>query len=156
MQNKQLPEILEKLKKVSLTGKTAYAVARNIHILESEMLNFQEMIKPTEAYLAFEDERIKLATKHAKKDEKGKPITKINTETKKQEFDLENQEEFEKEFEELKEKNKSTIEFRTKQMTEFNKFAEEKSKVEFYQIKEDEIPETATVDDYYVLGFFIE
>ena len=150
MKNKQIPEILEKLKKVSLTGKTAYAVARNIHILESEMLNFQTMVKPTKEYLAFEDERIKLATKHAKKDEKGNAITENRN------FVLENQAEFEKEFEELKEKNKSVIEFREKQMSDFDKFAEEESKIEFYKIKEDEIPETATVDDYYVLGFFIE
>lgn len=156
MQNKQLPEILEKLKKVSLTGKTAYAVARNIHILESEMLNFQAMIKPTEAYLAFEDERIKLGIKHAKKDERGKPKTKPNLLTKREDFDFENQEAFDKEFEELEEKYKSTKEFRDKQVEDFNKFAEEKTIVEFHKVKEDEIPETATVDDYYVLGFFIE
>jgi hypothetical protein len=156
MKNKKLPEILEKLKKVSLTGKTAYAVARNIHTLENEISNFQVMLKPTEDYNKFETERIELATKHAKKDEKGEPITKDNQFTKENEFVLKNQEEFDKEFALLKEKHKEAIDFRIKQLEDFNKFAEEESNLEFYKINEDEIPETATVDDYYVLGYFIK
>jgi hypothetical protein len=150
MKNKKLPEILEKLKKVSLTGKTAYAVARNIKIIEDEIDIMGNMVKPNSDFIKYEKERTELATKHAKKDEKGKAIIENK------EYILENKEEFDKEFAILKEKHKEAIDFRTKQLEDFNKFAEEESKLEFYKINEDEIPETATVDDYYVLGYFIK
>lgn len=153
MKNIKLPEFLEDLKKINLTGKVAYAIAKNRKLVENELEILQETLKESESFKKYQEERIELAKSHAKKDEKGNPVTEtilqggnpVNS------FVIEDQKAWEQEFEALKEKHKEALNQRTEQENAFNLLMEEDSKLEFHKIEESEIPENATAQEVYTL-----
>jgi hypothetical protein len=147
MKIKKLASFLEDIKKLNLTGKVAYAIAKNRKILETEIETLQESIKAREDFTKYNTERIELAKKHARKDEKGNPLTKDNG----GKYDIEDIDAFEKEFETLKETHKEAIDYRQKQIEDFNAMEEEESKIVFHMIEESEIPENATAQEVYTL-----
>lgn len=123
-------------------AKWAYAVARNINILQPEINSLQKAYAINDKkYQEFNNKREELARKHAKKED-GKP-KKINTGNK-QEYILEDTKAFEKEFKKLKKEYKNAVEKREKQIEEFNEILKEKIEIDLYMINPDYIPEKIT------------
>lgn len=117
-----------------------YAVARNIAKLKSETESLQKSIEVTEDYKAYDAQRVELAKKYAKKDEKGEPVIENNN------YKLEDEKGFNKEVKDLQEKNKKTMDARAKQMKEFEALLKEESNVELYTIPLELVPESITTE----------
>ena len=117
----------------------AYAVSRNISLLKPEYEAIQEAIKPSEAFTAYEKERIALVESFAKKDEKGKAVSENGA------YVLEDQEGFDKAFELLKETHKEAVDGRTAQQDEVNELLKNESTVELHKVSLDNVPEGITV-----------
>ena len=145
MKNKKLFELFEELKTINLTGKVGYAIAKNRRLVEQEVETLQETVKASKEFETYEKERVEIAKKHAKKDEKGKEVIENNS------YILEDQEAFDKEFEVLKEAQNEVIETRKKQLEDFNDLLEEQTTLELFHITEDKIPENATAQEVYTL-----
>lgn len=142
MTNQEILNMSDALEKVNkLSGiKFAYAMAKNINLVKSEIETFRETLKPTNEFNEYENKRIELAKKYAKKDEKGVPMIKGN------EYDVEDRDAFEKEYEELKAENKEIIDAREKQVKDFESFLKEESKLSLHKIKSVDIPENITTE----------
>ena len=141
MKYKQILELNKSLSELKLPGvKFAYAVARNIQALKPEVTALQEAIKQSPEYQAYEKARVDLATKHASKDEKGKPVIVGN------EFAIEDQEAFDKAIEELKEKHKTTIEAREQQLKDFNELLEKDVDVTLFKVALEDVPQNITTN----------
>jgi hypothetical protein len=134
-----------------LTGvKFAYAVSKNLNILKSEIESLEKASKPSEKYIEFDKERVELAKKYAKKDEKGKPLSENNA------FVMEDQEAFEKEFNELKEKNKDLVEEREKQMNEYVELLKTEANITLHKIALVDVPQNITVEQMYAIGEIVD
>lgn len=154
MKNKNLAQTLEDLKKINLSGKIAYAIAKNRKLIETELEVLNETVKILPDFEAYEKERITLLESHASKDESGKAIieTTIGQDGKpSSSYKIENQEDWEKAIKELQEDHKEAIETRTKQINDFNALMEEESNIDFYPFTEDQIPDNATASEIYTL-----
>jgi hypothetical protein len=127
------------LKAINVKGvKFNYAVAKNINLIEPEVKAFQKAGAPSPEFTAYEKERVELAKSHAKKDEKGRPLSKDNR------YDIENQELFDTEFEALKETHKDAIDARNKQVEELNAILEEETKLDLFKVKQEDLSEELT------------
>jgi hypothetical protein len=133
-------------------AKFSYAVQKNINMIESEIKVLDKVILASEEYQKFDKERIELAKKYAKKDEKtGEPI--IDVKNNLQQFVVENKEEFEKEINILRENYKEPIEIREKQIEEYKKLLEEEVVLMFHKIPLSQVPEgISTADIFAIIG----
>ena len=156
MKNWELLNLYQVLSSVSeLKGvKFSYFVVKNLGLLEREIKNLEEVIKASKDYYEFEEKRIELAKKHAKKDDKGEPKTK-EVDGKKV-FDMKSQIAFDKEFKELQKKNKKTLEEREKQIKEYNELIEQDSDIKLHKIKLSDIPEEINVSQMKAIESLIE
>jgi len=145
MLNKELPVLLEELKKINLSGKIGYAVAKNRKLVEQELETLQETAKILPEFEEYEKARVALLEVHASKDENGKSIIENNS------YRIENQQDWEMDIKDLQEKHKEAIEVRTKQINDFNALMEETTNIEFYPFTEDQIPDSATAQEVYTL-----
>jgi len=136
MKNKEIISLYETLSKMNYGGvKFGYFVARNLSLIGSEIDIIQKTIEPSKEYAEYDQKRVALAEKHAKKDKDGKPVVEKNA------YQIEDQKAFAKDFEKAKKENKVVLEARMKQIEDYEKFLEEKSRVEFYKIKQENLPE---------------
>lgn len=139
MKNQELLSLYENLHQLNLKGvKFSFAVSKNIALLKPEIEALQKAVEQSEDFKKFEQERIELAKKHAKKDEKGEPVLKNNN------YQLEDEDAFKVEFESLKEKNKEVIEAREAQTKEFNELLEKENDIKFHKISIKDVPEDIT------------
>lgn len=134
----QLYQALNRLGNLSGV-KFAYAVSRNIHLIEPEIKSIEKALEASDEFKKFEDKRMELVNKFGKKDDKGKPLVKDN------EYEMDNKEEFEKEFETLKEENKEVYEARQKQIEEYNELLKSESTVVLHKIQLSDVPQNITV-----------
>src|SRR3990167_4508990 len=86
--------------------KFTYAVARNIAAINKSL-------EPSSEFMVYDKERVELAQKFAKKDEKDKPLTENNR------YVMEDEKGFDKAFAKLQEKHKEVIEKREKQFKDY-------------------------------------
>lgn len=149
MKNKNLASTLEEIKKINISGKSGYCLAKNRKLIEDELEAINETIKALPDFETYEKERITLLEAHASKDEQDKPIIENNA------YKIENQELWELDIKELQEKHKETIENRKKQIKDFNALMEEETTLVFHKITEDQIPDSATASEVYTLLKFI-
>ncbi len=141
MKNKDLFELFNSLSSlVGLEGvKFNYGVARNINILKPEVMSLQEALKTSEEFNKFDNERVELAKKYAKKDETGKPV--LVTVDKNTQYVIEDQKKFDKELEELKETHKVAFEAREKQLKDFEVLLDTENPIKLFKIKLSDVPE---------------
>jgi hypothetical protein len=122
----------------NLSGvKFAYFLAKNLNIIKDEIESIKSAIEFSKEYKEFDNERMVLATKHAKK-ENGQPVIKDNS------FVLEDEAGFKKDFGKLSEEYTETIEAREKQTEEFNTLLKEESEIKLFKISLKDIPEGIT------------
>jgi len=127
-----------------------YAILRNIGKLEEEVKILQKMTDLSEPMKKFEQERIELANKYSKKDDKGESVVDNG------QYVLDSTQEFNKEFDALKETYKDAIKERANQMVEFEELLKKENEVELYKIKLTEIPDDITTEQMAALVNLIE
>jgi hypothetical protein len=120
--------------------KFAYFVVKNLNILKPEIEALQKSLEPSGDYNAYDAERVELAKKFAKKDEKGNPVVENNS------FVLEDKDGFDKELKGLVKKHKTALDIREKQISEYNELLKEETKVELYKVKLADVPEDITTE----------
>jgi hypothetical protein len=119
--------------------KFAYGVSRNLALLKPEIESLQKAIEATPEFMKFDEKRVELAKKYAKKDDKGEPIITNNN------YEMENQVVFDEEFSALKEEYKKEFEARQAQLEEYNEMLQSESDVVLYKIPVSYVPETINV-----------
>ena len=135
MKNKEIIGVCRSISQMNYQGvKFSYFVAKNLSILGAEMEVIEKTIKASEAFAVYDQKRVVLAVKYAKKDKDGKPIIVNNV------YQMEDQKAFDKEFEKLKKENKVILDVRMKQIEEYEKLLEEESKITPYKIKQENLP----------------
>lgn len=149
MKNKELASFVAELKKLNLTGKVAYAIAKNRRLVETELEVFKNMLEEHDDFKAYDKERLELIANYTVKDANGKPVIEGN------QFKIEDEVAWEKALKPLQEKYKDAIEKRDKQIEDYNKLMGEESKLTLYTIKEEDIPENATSQEIYTLLKFV-
>jgi uncharacterized coiled-coil DUF342 family protein len=157
MKKSQIVELFKGLQQLkNLSGvKFAYAISKNISLLEKEIESLKASINPSEEFLKFEKERVDLAKKYAEKDENDSPKISTNPQGV-QEYVIENKKAFNKEIEALRKKYKKTIEERQKQYEEYKELLDTESKVELYKIKIDDVPKEITVEQMNIIKDLVE
>lgn len=143
LKNKDLFRIKQGLDNVSkFKGvKFAYAIAKNKRIVISELVDLQKAAKMSDEFKKYEDKRIVICTKYAKKDENGEFVYGRN----KSEYVIEKRDMFDKEIETLQLEHKESIDARESQLKEYEKLLDSESvPIEFHKILFEYIPEDIT------------
>lgn len=137
---------LQGLRYHSDNKKFSYALIKNIKSIESDINELNEIIKPNEDFLQFEQERISVCKSHAIKDENGEPI--LNGD----EFQIENMEQFNADLEPMKVKYQDVLSKRQKQIEEYNTLLDEEIQEDLIKIGPDDLPDGITpneIEDIY-------
>lgn len=153
MNNNKIIELFNALTNIKgLSGvKFNYAIAKNINLLKGEVEAIQKSYEANEDFVKYDQERVELAKKHSKKDDKGEAIL-ING----NQFDIEDLKAFQNEFNILKETHKEAISNREKQLKEVEELLEKENPIELYKIKMEEIPEDIKTEDMNAIFILIE
>ncbi len=121
--------------------KFAYAVAKNLKIVNSELEIIEKLRMPSKEYIkTYDKERLELCEKYCEKDEKDEPKTNVTG----YEFTPENRKKFEREVEELKAKHPGVVKEYEDQIEEYNKMIGEEMEIELFMIDQANIPEDIT------------
>jgi len=132
--------------------KFAYCMAKNKKKIDEEIEFIKEFIKPSEEYLDYDRKRIELAKSCAKvKDGKEEVAVKDGVES----YVMENQEDFNKKVKELQEEYNDALEGRKKQIEDYGKLIEEEIEIELCKIKEKNLPEDITTNQFASISEFI-
>jgi len=116
--------------------KTIYKVAKLHDILKSEAETIRKAISAINVMLAeYENERQRICTKYAKRDENGNPITEAG------QYVIEDKEAFEKEIKQLKERYKDQLESAKKANEELDQLLEEEIELAVPKIELSELPD---------------
>jgi len=137
---------LQGLRYHSDNKKFSYALIKNIKSIEGDINKLNEIIKPNEDFLKFEQKRISVCQAHAIKDENGEPI--LNGD----EFQIEDMEKFNADLEPMKAKYQSTLSERQKQIEEYNSLLDEEINVDLTLVGPDDLPDGITpneIEDIY-------
>jgi len=143
MTKQELFNLFNGLQSVSnLSGaKWAYAVAKNMAKLRSEVEALQKAYVASEEFVAYENQRLELAQKYSVK-EKGKPKTiKVGGV---EEYIIGDRDRFNQEFKKLQKKHKKAVDERKKQVDDFNEILKEEVEIDLHMIDSDYIPEGIT------------
>lgn len=140
MTNQQVVDLYLGLKTVEdLSGvKFAYAVAKNMVILDREIKPIRVAAEPNGEFKIYEDARIKLAEGHAVIED-GKPKTYV--EDGFQRYTIKDQAKFEEDFKQLRTKHRKAISDRKNQEEEVDLLTKENIEVDIYMIPPSYIPE---------------
>jgi len=134
---------------VKCNFKFAYAVAKNKKKVKALIEEFEAPLIPNDKYSEYEEKRIKMAQKYAKKDENGQPVSKNSFYV----IDDENKVKFEKELAELKELYKEEIDAYEIIQKGYFKALNENIEIEFHELEESDIPDLTPKQMDIVLNF---
>ena len=130
-------------------AKYAYAIAKNVSKIESELKFMDKARAKSEKMEEFSKKRTEMLEKHANKDENGKPMKKNGMMPGVVEYDVfDKSGEIKKAFvtadSKLREQYKDAIEKYEKQMDDYEKMLDEEVEFEFHAIKPEYVPNTVT------------
>jgi len=133
-------------------GKLAWCLARNATIIEGPIKDLRQHTKPTEAQVEFEEAKKKLAEKHAKKDDKGRPISEpvrdpATGRIRGEQFDIADQPKYEKALEKLKGEHKQAMKDAEENQAEFEARLEEEEEVGLYRLPLSKMPRVYANED---------
>jgi predicted DNA binding protein len=133
----ELKSELNSVDDVKCTFKFSYAVAKNKRMIKSIIDEYEAALTPSDKYSEYEEKRVNLARKYAKKDENGQPIIKNSV------FLIEPDEQvkFEKELTTIKAEYTEEIDKYELKQKGYIKALNEDVPVEFHMIEESDIPE---------------
>ena len=152
----QLKTKIEELKLLQ-GAKFTYGLSKNIDIIEGEIKHIQESSKPSVEFTAYDEARIELCKKHAKKDEAGDIVYINHAASGQQEYDIDvTGKKWIKAIEKLREDNKDAISGRDAQLKDYNTLLEDKCEVDFYTLSIDSIPDNINVEQMLIVKHFIK
>ena len=122
-------------------AKWAYGVARNMAKLRPEIEALQKAYVPSEEFIEYEKERVKLAQKHSVKEKGESKKIKVGAN---EEYLIGDKDKFKQELVKLRKKYKKIIDKEQKQLDDFNEILKEEVEIDFYLIFSDYIPEEIT------------
>lgn len=130
---------LENLGGLDCSTDLSIKIARNMRIIKNELLeDMESAMKPTKEYLKYNTDLVKLAEKHAVKDEKGRPMKKDQNN-----YVMTDQAKFDAEKEILKnsKEHKEAVELREKRIEEFENVLPKETSLGLVEINKSELPE---------------
>lgn len=120
-----------------------YVVARNISYIKDEIASLQKSVKADDAFIAYDKERVAIATKYSAKDEKtGQPQKYLENGAER--FAIIDQAGFDKEIDALKEKYKEALENRRKQEETLESMLDEEIELILLELHKEDLPENIT------------
>lgn len=125
--------------------KFAYAVAKNLRFVESELKLVEGVNKWSKEYTAYQEERQKITLKFAEKDKQGNPIVLGQSPNGDMRIKLTDAAACNKETEALEEKHADLIKEQEKKDEEFKEYLKEPAEVKFYIIPKKLVPSTILV-----------
>lgn len=145
----ELNDGIKALSKVKADPRFSYGVSKNKRIIRDEVESLEETIKPSDDFVEYEKERVKLVESLAKRDDKGSPrIIRVPVVGKsgEQSFDTrydvdENDPKFKSELKKLKSKYKDSIDTQKEKESTFEKMLKEKITLDLYGIQLDLVPD---------------
>ena len=143
MKNREIFKFRENLDTVDyIKNKTfAFAVFKNKQILDLEIEAINSIKKlPGDDFSKFEEERTKLCTLHAEKDDNGNPILEYGKNGQ-QSFKIENLELFSKEYEPLTKKYETVLSEIEVNNAEFEEFLNKESDIVLKTVSIDSLPD---------------
>lgn len=151
MKRKDLYMYMDALSNVTeLKGvKFAYTLIKNKKKIEEEIKILEEVVKASEDFSIYENQRIRLCEIHCEKDDNGKPII---LENKYKILDIQS---FDNELNSLKEKHMSSILERERQINEYNKMLEEDIEINLSKIDFIDIPTDITTAQLESIEFMV-
>jgi outer membrane cobalamin receptor len=128
--------------KYRINASYSIALAKNEKLLSEDIKLLQKyiQIEPDKDFDSFEQERQRILTKLANKDEKGNPITQVVNGNITYSIPVSNLEEWNKEYKKLEEQYKESLEKRQKRLQEIQEFldSDEKVLVNIYKVKHEQ------------------
>lgn len=151
MKRKDLYAYMDALSNVTeLKGvKFAYTLIKNKKKIEEEIKILEEVVKASEDFSIYENQRIRLCEVHCEKDDNGKPVIEDN---KYKIIDIQN---FDNELNILKEKHMSSILERERQINEYNSMLEEDIEINLSKIDYIDIPTDITTAQLESIQFMV-
>ena len=135
----------------NLSGvKFAYCVSRNIALLKPEIESLDKAMEMSDEYKKFEELRIEIVKRFAKKNEKGEPTVKDNN------YEIENQATFDSAFEALKKEHQEVWDARLKQIEEYTELLKTESSVVLHKVALSDVPNNITVTQMYSISAIVE
>ena len=114
--------------------KFAYAVAKNLKMINAEIELLVDTIKPSDKWAEYDNKRVLLCIKYAEQKD-GKPRFENNN------YIIKDKKKFEKELDELRNEYKVEIDKQDKKLKEYNTvLLEQKTDIELHLIPMDDIP----------------
>lgn len=151
MKNIDILNLSLNLSNIDLKGvKISYAIARNIAILKPEAEALLKAKEPSNDFKVYDNERVEIAKKYAKKDENGEPVIKDDT------YVFDNKEAFDKEVAKLQKLHAKAIEEREKQINDFKDLLEKETPIELHKVNITDIPEDITSQQMLAIYQIIE
>jgi len=129
--------------------KLVYAISKNKDKIESHLRHLEGLLKPNEEYVEFDNKRVAIVEKHAKKDEYGNPV--IKNDSYDVDVDL-----VKPEVGELEKEYKKVIDDRKKQIEEFNALLAEEVEIDIHTVQLKETPEDISLIQFEKIKFMIE
>jgi len=136
----KLNKTIEKLKHIKDT-KFQYLLLKNKAIIKDEINTISEIAKVSSEFLEYDQKRINLAKKYAKKDESGEVIVEYNN------IVLADTASFTKEFTKLRKGYKKIMEAEEAKREEVDKILEEDIEFDFVKIDFDILPDELNQED---------
>jgi len=148
---------IEAMKKTGqATGsKFRYAYSKNLKLLTDEIEAYQEIMKPDDKFLEYQNKLNVLRVEHAKKEEKtGAPMSETNNRGE-MNYVFENARKYDSEYKKLKAEYQSVIDEREKQIKEFDSYLDGTVSFSFHKITDVDVPESLTAEQYSGIFFMI-
>jgi hypothetical protein len=138
MKRRDLVELWKMMKEYegSKGVKFGYFLARNRKKLQPEIEALEEAITPNETYKTYDIKRVKLAEFYSDKDSNGSPVIRNSNYVIDEKLD-----EFNTELASLKEKYKTVIDDREKQIIDYNKMLDEEAEFDGFKIDLNALPD---------------
>lgn len=154
MKRKELFQLKQALESVStLKGvKFAYSIAKNLQEVNNEIEAVNKAMAPSEDFIQYEKERIKLNEEYAEKTEEGNPKVWNNNYV----ISPKNRDAYEKRMEELKKNHKMALKERDEQMEEYQVLLEEDVDITLHKIQEGNLPSDITIEQIHGILQVIE
>ena len=153
MKNKDLSIFFNGLESVGkLNGfKFAFAVAKNLDLVRSELIAFQKASEPSKEFAEYETKREELCVQFSEKTPEGEPIILNNNyviKDGKRSFDLK--------IKALKEDFKKALEIQDKKVEESRKYLEEDCEVQLIILVKSEIPDDINAEQLRAIKYMIK
>ena len=139
-------------------AKFTYGITKNMDLIQKEMDLINDIIKPSDELKEYDDIRVKLCEKFAKKDENGEYIKIESIPGSGQfEYDIDQEsEEWKTAIEKIKTEHKTILDERDEQIKEYNNLLYSDINIEFHKIKLDDVPTDISLELMQIIKPFIE